>query len=224
MHDMNCEQARNLFGAYLDGDLSPMLDAELAAHRLHCTHCRHELALMQVAGHVIAADTDAGRELDEGFTDRLLACIEPTIGPTTDHWRRPWWIGGASIAAAAAAALAIAGMLWLRAPGAMVAGERIKNDARIAERDAKDSLVAETPPGPGVDDAADSLVNQVESTWYTHAESAQSLIDFGQITIMQILDQFGVDEPAQPADTFEPLPDSLDELAPSVEGDEIEDL
>ena len=73
---MNCEQAKNLFDAYLDGELSPSLETEFGAHRISCGHCRHRLALMEVAGHVIRADSGGDVELPDDFTERLLACID----------------------------------------------------------------------------------------------------------------------------------------------------
>ncbi len=218
MINMNCEQARNLFDAYLDGELPSTLDAELAAHRLHCTSCRHELALMQVAGHVIASDADTGVDggLDGGFTDRLLACIEPSDVLRAGRWQRPWWIGRASLAAAAVVAIALT--VWLSKPGVHVAGERIENTELKRERGAR------IEPDVDFGQSADSLVRQIESTWNTRAESAQSVIEFGQIGILQILDQFEVNEPSETDDTFEPLPESLDELAPAVASDDIEEL
>ena len=114
--------------------------------------------------------------------------------------------------------VAIALTVWLSKPGVHVAGERIQDIARIEERDAR------IEPEADFEQSADSLVRQIESTWNKRAESAQSVIEFGQIGILQILDQFKVDEPSRPAGTFDALPESLDELAPAVESDDIEEL
>ncbi len=71
---MNCEQARNLFDAFLDQSLSGSLATEFGAHRLACNQCRRELALLEVAGHVIAADSEAPLIGDE-FTDRPRSAL-----------------------------------------------------------------------------------------------------------------------------------------------------
>ncbi len=214
---MNCDQAKNLFDAYLDGELSGPLETELAAHRLHCASCRHELALMEVAGHVISADADPSHRLDDGFTDRLLACIETGPDGSVHSANRRWWIGGSALAAAAA--IVIVCTMWLYNPGGRVAGERAFNPALPAEKSSVQIDEAD------LSQAADSIVRQVESTWTERADGAQSLIEFGQMTIMQTLDRLGIDEPAEPAEGFEPLPDSFDELAPKdTTNDDIEDL
>ncbi|RME38576.1 MAG: anti-sigma factor, partial [Planctomycetota bacterium] len=53
---MRCEDARQLFDAYLDGELSASLRTELKAHCVHCPACRHELAVMELACHLVASD------------------------------------------------------------------------------------------------------------------------------------------------------------------------
>ena len=98
---MNCEQARNLFDAYLDGELSQTLQAELGAHRVACDTCRHELALLEVAGDVMSADLDSGDKLGTAFSDRLLECVNLPESRS----RRPWafnrWLTGSMLATAA---------------------------------------------------------------------------------------------------------------------------
>lgn len=86
---MDCEQARQLFDAYLDGELGSALATELGAHRLRCADCRQALALLEVSEHLIASDPER-RELRSNFTNRLLACMDlpdeawrvPTARPT----------------------------------------------------------------------------------------------------------------------------------------------
>ncbi len=212
---MNCQQAGNLFDAYLDGELSASLETELAAHRLQCAACRQELALLEVAGHVIAVDSDSETPLDEAFTERLLACIEPAAANAARIWYRRWWISGVTLAAAA---LAIACTVWLTRPAGRVAGARFENPQLLVDRPAESEQA-------DFQQAADSLVQQVDSTWSSRADSAQSLLDFGQMTILQILDEFSIDQTEEPEEQFQPLPASFDELAPppATESD-IEDL
>lgn len=214
---MNCEQASNLFDAHLDGELSRSLETELAAHRLRCPQCRHELAVMEVAGHVIAASDDGSSGLDDAFTDRLLACVDAPVGAPGWGWQRALWLGGSSLAAAAAIAIVVTAIF--SGPTPRVAGERVTNPSPAIQSNTM------TINDPAFDAPTDSLVRQVESTWLSRADSAQSLLDSGQIILMGILDQFGA-EPTSPVATgFEPLPDSFDELAPSVSSaDDIEDL
>lgn len=201
--DMNCEQARNLFDAYLNGELSPSLETELGAHRLHCADCRHQLALLEVVGHVVAADGGGQPQLDDAFTDRLLACLDRAQTSTVRPWPRRLRIGGAILAVAAAIALTFT--VWFRGPEPRVAGQRFTNHVEL-------------------DHAADNLVQQVESTWNQRADNAQELIQFGEMTIMQILDRLGVDQDEEPAQPFELIPESFDELGPTAPDDGIEDL
>ncbi|MCP4245420.1 MAG: zf-HC2 domain-containing protein, partial [bacterium] len=106
---MNCEQARNLFDAYLDGELSSALETELHAHRLNCADCRQELALMEVAGHVIQSGTDEFT-LQPDFTDRLLACVATDVPQPRS--RRGLIIRiGVGLAAAACVTVAVARMI-----------------------------------------------------------------------------------------------------------------
>lgn len=203
---MKCEQARNLFDAYLDGELSPSLETELGAHRLHCAECRHQLALMEVVGHVVAADGSGEPVLDDGFTDRLLACLDQGRSRSARPWFRRLRISLPILAAAAAIALVFT--IQFRRPEPLVLGEKHVNRVAPAELDA----------------AADSLVRQVESTWTRRIDNAHNLIEFGEMTIMQVLDRLGIDEAVEPAEPFEILPDSFDELAPKVADDDIEDL
>lgn len=212
---MNCQQAEQLFNAYLDGDLAALLRDELDAHRLHCTECRQELALLEVAGHVIASDVkSAPAALSSDFTNRLIACVEKPQPQTVQRFRYPRWlyIGGSL---AAAACILMAFTVFFGGPEPQVAGVKITNPNPIVADD--ESLVKE------LDSAADSIVDRVESTWTTRAESAHSLIEFSQMSLLQILDQFDVEEKASRTDVFESLPESFDELAPT-NSDDIEDL
>ncbi len=72
---MDCEQAKQLFDAYLDGELGSALATELGAHRVRCAECRQALALLEVSEHLITSDPEP-RELGTNFTNRLLACMD----------------------------------------------------------------------------------------------------------------------------------------------------
>lgn len=116
---MRCEQASELFNSYLDGDLAPSLATELAAHCLQCPDCRQSLALVEVTGHLISTD-DEPVVLDEGFTDRLMACLDTPAPSRIVRFRRYVNIG-APIAAAAAIVLLLLGVFDQKT---MVAGRK----------------------------------------------------------------------------------------------------
>ncbi len=105
---MNCEQAKQLFDAYLDGELSTSLATELGAHRLRCSNCRRALALLEVSGHIIGSDREAGT-LPEAFSDRLLSCVDDQNRRAWVRFRRTLYIAG-PVAAAAVVVLAFAGL------------------------------------------------------------------------------------------------------------------
>ena len=90
--NMDCAQAQALFQTHLDGELTGSLAAEFAAHKLTCGTCRRELALLEVTGHVIAADQDVPLLGDE-FTDRLIA-IATQRKPWYQRPRTLWAMGG----------------------------------------------------------------------------------------------------------------------------------
>lgn len=118
---MNCEQAQQLFDAYLDGELSPSLATELGAHRLHCPECRRALALLEVTGHVLTSYDDRV-SLKEGFEDRLLACVDDRSS-LRQRFRRTLYILG-PLAAAAVITMAFLGA-FDRNPGRW-AGEKVQ--------------------------------------------------------------------------------------------------
>ncbi len=185
---MDCQQARNLFDVYLDGDLSPSLVTEMHAHRLTCPSCREELAVIEVAGHVIASGTD-DQDAPADFTDRLLACLEPSaIRP---HPLRLWTfrIGG-GIAAAACLTLAI---MQLAKPASIVAG-RIDVDPAVVTNGVEDSEQAALDTGPSMADAAETLGQSLEDALLQTRQSSDSLIDLGKMTFLQMIDTIQLNE------------------------------
>lgn len=122
---MRCEQVRQLFDAYVDGELSASQRTELGAHRLQCAECRRELALLEVTGHVLATDR-LPAETSAGFTDRLLACIDSPRRRWTHRIRRGLYIGG-PMAAAAVVGLAFLGFFDRRET--LVLGHKVERTA-----------------------------------------------------------------------------------------------
>ncbi len=185
---MDCQQARNLFDVYLDGELSPSLVTEMHAHRLTCPSCREELAVIEVAGHVIASGVDDQAAPAE-FTDRLLACLEPSaIQP---HPLRLWTfrIGG-GIAAAACITLAV---VQLTKPDSIVAS-RVDVGPAVVTSSAEDAQQAPAVTGPSMAEAAETLGQSLKDALLETRESSDSLFDLGKMTFLQMIDDVQLDE------------------------------
>ena len=116
---MDCAQARQLFDAYLDGELSAQLKTEVGAHCLRCATCRHALALQEVTHHILVSDQDSAR-LGADFTDRLLVCLDRRPRSWTVRLQRALYVAG-PLAAAAVVTLAFLGFFE---PAQQVAGQR----------------------------------------------------------------------------------------------------
>jgi Putative zinc-finger len=104
---MRCEEARQLFDAYLDGELSPSLATELGVHRVRCAECRRSFALLEVSGHIISSDRDPVTVPDD-FSERLLACVDVREHGWVAKVRRTLYFVG-PLAAAAVIAMAFLG-------------------------------------------------------------------------------------------------------------------
>ncbi|MBK9118259.1 MAG: hypothetical protein IPM18_01465 [Phycisphaerales bacterium] len=72
---MNCVDCEQLFDAYLDGQLAGSLRLEFDAHRLRCTRCQQQLALLESLGSVLATDSEVP-VLSGDFTDRVMAHVQ----------------------------------------------------------------------------------------------------------------------------------------------------
>jgi hypothetical protein len=216
---MNCDQAQNLFDAYLDGELSGSLAAELGAHQLNCGVCRRELALLEVAGHVIAADVDAP-SLDEEFTNRLLACA----ARDSRAWYRPRrWMLYAGPALAAAACLAVMFVPLAQQGSVPVDGElpagvaRYRDDIGSAEellnkiQRAQDHNRAD----PRLQEMAGLLRAMIEET----SDGANLLEKYGRETIIEILESIPIDAPAG-----QPVAAPSPEAPKKSHGSTVEDL
>jgi len=161
---MDCEQARQLFDAYLDGELGSALATELGAHRVRCAECRQALALLEVSEHLITSDPER-RELGTNFTHRLLACMDmpdenwrPAVNgpsgriaerePMVSRLRRGLFWAGVS-AAAAMVALAFLGAFDRRGES-RVAGLTVLDPSAKARSGSNGSGSEVRVPQPGI--------------------------------------------------------------------------
>jgi hypothetical protein len=104
-----------LFDRYLDGELSPSLQAELHAHVLSCSTCQSELAMLEACGDVVLFDQREPRLGDE-FTDRVMAGFRSRHASRAGRrWARVAMVVGSPLAAAASIMLAI-GVLMPKQP------------------------------------------------------------------------------------------------------------
>lgn len=185
---MTCREARNLFDAHLDGELSMPLETELGAHLVECPTCRRELALLEVTGHVIGTDVQS-REISDSFADRLLACMEepPTRSVLQLRGVVKWSVG--FLAAAASLAVAIG---WLTARPHYVAGT-------------KEKVMDSVPAGDRVSSEAEQVGSRTSADlmepWLSHSSPAPkpelNMSDWSKLTIMQLLDSLGFKENAE---------------------------
>lgn len=97
---ISCQQARHLFDAFLDDELSPAMRTELHTHRLSCPDCSRELAVLEACADVVRTDL---REpvLHEDFTDRMMVAFAGRRAVPTYRWRRIAVFAGSPLAAAA---------------------------------------------------------------------------------------------------------------------------
>jgi anti-sigma factor RsiW len=148
---MNCERARDLIGAYRDGELSADEHREVAAHVASCRDCHDTLADDERIGRAVRgmgrvavpADLPAGVITALADASRRL----PLAGRPLSHsqsrpagrTRRPPW-GRTAAAAAAACVLSIASTWWVMSSSAQA--DRIGRDILSAHIR---SLVQDTP-------------------------------------------------------------------------------
>ncbi len=218
---MRCEEARQLFDAYLDGELSPSLTAELDAHRLQCPECRRALALLEVTGHVLSSDREPAA-LEAGFTDRLMACVETQVG-RAHPVRRYLYIGG-PLAAAAVIALAFLGA-FDRGRQTKVAGVKVEPVQVIAPAEDRAPSPSREETAAAAERAVDEWIEQMRSNLDAKRQSGASLQKALDLTVLQILDI--LEELNDPSELHYPgadddVPFSPNEPPPVDE--EVEDL
>jgi len=224
---MNCNQARQLFDAFIDGELSVSLATELGAHRVNCADCRRALALLEVAGHIIATDEDSS-QLKNDFTDRLLACVDKPIGRWNRLMRRTIYIGG-PMAAAAVVALAFLGV-FDRSHESHVLSEREVAPETTHEEDEsalfiESEFLSEQTANPldKPDDRWDEWLQEAQRNIDAKRLSGESLQHMLDLTVVQWLDIIEQAKRSSLNETPSPKPTTPAEKAPTGRSD-VEDL
>ncbi len=221
---MDCQQAQSLFDSYLDGELAPTLATELGAHRVQCADCRQDLALLEVAGHIVRSDPDAVT-LDDAFTDRLLACV----GASRPSWPlklRRW----AYIAGPLAAAAVIAIGMW----GGFDRETKVAGKTATGmTRDPNESSARLRPP-PELAPVAtrqvplDRTIERMRARTEAKLDSLDALQEAGHLSILQILDILDQATRAQPGPSSPFDAQRLDPATPGGQAtgrsDDVEDL
>ena len=184
---MRCEQARQLFDAYLDGELSSALATELGAHRVRCPDCRRALALLEVSGQLITSDRDEAH-LRENFSTRLLACMETPKNRWYERGRYVVYYVG-PLAAAAVIALAFVGV-FDRSNGTKVQGVKVDNVEAPSARVVPESTITslEADESAGAEHALDEFIDQTRKSMQNKRQSGESLQKALDLTIGQWLD------------------------------------
>lgn len=229
---MRCEQARQLFDAYLDGELPPALATELGAHRVSCPECRQALALLEVSGHIIASDRDPV-SLRADFTDRLLGCVGTGDVRWIHRVRRTLYIAG-PLAAAAVIALAFLGVFDRR--DTRVAGEKKEAVVTPGVVEAGSLGASEQPAETAFDANADveraleEWVERTQKNLNTKLESGEKLRECFDLTIFQWLDIIHSTKDAPggedhfPGADMQLNPDADETVPTDTDTDKVEDL
>ncbi len=203
---MNCEQSQNLFDAYLDNSLTGTLATEFGAHQLACSHCRRDLALLEVAGHVVASDNEAPL-LDDEFTSRLVECA--TDGPAKRplKFSRALWVG---LPAAMAACLTM--IVWFGGDDASNesdpenSGPRVlgvEDEVRTNEELLENVLEALSvdPNNEELKDLADKLRAKSEKIIGDTRDGASLLQDYSEDAIKELVGSVSKKSHSRPANS-----------------------
>ena len=224
---MRCEEARKLFDAYLDGELSPSLATELGAHRVRCPECRRAFALLEVSGHIISSDREPVA-VRHDFSERLLACMAAPYRGWFGKVRRSLYVAG-PLAAAAVITLAFLGF-FDRGRDSKVAGLKVEPthvEAGIVAPRAS-ALAPSVQDREAAERAIDRWVGQMQANKAAAGPTSDSSPEMLNLTILQILDMLeeSNDGLARPqrfpgADPHEPFGPPAE---PPASAEDVEDL
>lgn len=224
MSGLSCEQARNLFDAYLNNELSDDLSTELVAHRVNCASCRHELALLEVAGHVIRSGREEPKPSAD-FTARLMACIRQQHPAPTPFYRRAKVIWTVGPALAAAACLLFAVTMWPEKPKHAVLEFQEHAKGVVGE---PSGAGASARPVIRIDDATADLQVRFRQGASSVRGAVSSLSEAGKRTILETVNAMRPETRDGRKGLQQPLEELLesadDEREETRADEEIEDL
>lgn len=167
---ITCRNVQQLQNAFLDGDLSPSLTAEVHAHLLQCPECQHQVETLRAAGDVIARD-QSEPALAGGFAQRVIAQLprvaeQPVavLPRRSGSWRVRQWASRAALPAVAA--------LVLLAVWALPAPEEVNTQPTLV---AGDSVAVDAAGVTGMVDPALSAVADTQRA----ARSLNQMIELG---------------------------------------------
>ena len=145
---VTCRNIRELRDAFLDGDLSPSLMAEVHAHLLQCPECQQQMEMLRAVGDVIARDK-AAPPLDPEFAGRVVASIPVAIAANRTLSAPPrsltWRLFTRLSVPAAAAVLLMAIAFWPREKDDAVRPTAVAGTAAVKQMvDPTLSAVADT--------------------------------------------------------------------------------
>ncbi len=221
---MRCVDARQLFDAYLNGELSSSMATELQAHRVKCADCRREFALLEVSGHVLRVDDDPVA-LDDNFTDRLIACMDEPKSPWTKRLRWTAFVG-APLAAAAVVAMAFVGVFDIGGKG-QVAGVITSVEEVLGQPPVPRVLVDAPVAGDsatsvsGGAQAPDGWFNNVRSDVAEKQRRGEPLQRALDLTVLQLIDI--LEEAKRAPQGQNPLPVGSDAKGASDRSDDSDD-
>ncbi len=224
---MDCNQARQLFDAFIDGELSVSLATELGAHRVSCADCRRALALLEVTGHILATDEDPV-QLKDDFTDRLLACVDKPIGRWSRLMRRTIYIGG-PMAAAAVVALAFLGVFDRSHDNLVLHAKEMAPESHNEEAEnalfKESELLSEQAENPQEkpDERWDEWLQEAQRNIDAKRQSGESLQHMLDLTVVQWLDIIEQAKHSSRKDAPSPKPTTPAEKVPTG-GSDVEDL
>ncbi len=143
---------------------------------------------MEVSGHIIASDRDPVA-LRGGFSDRLVACVEPKASQRMIRLRRSLYVAG-PLAAAAVVVLAFLGVFDRSDP--KFAGEKVEWVDVGAMRPSQDPSPQEYPPEYSPASADERLltewIEQTQRNMAAKRRSGESLQKALDLTILQLID------------------------------------
>ena len=148
---MTCRHVDHLRDAYLDGELSANLAAEVHAHLLQCRSCQQDFDMQRIAGEVIAQDAAEPR-LGAGFASSVVAAMARAnvVTPSGHAIARPdrrariLRIFATASVPAMAASLFLAVLIWPTEKPAMRHGEVAGVQVKVEPTDLVKEAAAET--------------------------------------------------------------------------------